>query len=91
MNLLLSQLHAARKRKLCNSALSTLLIIQDEPVALGRIAEILGLSVASTTGIADKLEKKFYVTRQPAPNDRRKRLLTITPQGQAALEAIQEL
>lgn len=47
------------------------LIAHDAPLPMGRIAEILGVSVASTSGIVDRLERHGLVTREHRTDDRR--------------------
>lgn len=41
---------------------------------------------ASVTRMLDALQKKGYVLRQPAPDDRRKFLLVLTPSGKALID-----
>jgi len=47
------------------------LIAHDAPLPMGRIAEILGVSVASTSGIVDRLERHGLVAREHRTDDRR--------------------
>jgi DNA-binding MarR family transcriptional regulator len=47
------------------------LIAHEAPLPMGRIAEILGVSVASASGIVDRLERHDLVTRRHRTDDRR--------------------
>ena len=41
------------------------------PMSMGRVAELLGVSVASATGIVDRMEERDLVERRDSPTDRR--------------------
>ncbi len=47
------------------------LIGHEAPLPMGRIAEILGVSVASASGIVERLERHGLVVRQHRTDDRR--------------------
>ena len=47
------------------------LIAHEAPLPMGRIAEILGVSVASASGIVDRLERHGLVRREHRTDDRR--------------------
>ncbi len=47
------------------------LIEMHGPMSMGRVAELLGVSVASTTGIVDRMEEHGLVERKDSPTDRR--------------------
>ena len=47
------------------------LIAHEAPLPMGRIAEILGVSVASASGIVERLERHGLVVRQHRTDDRR--------------------
>ena len=47
------------------------LIAHDAPLPMGRIAEILGVSVASASGIVERLERHDLVVRRHRTDDRR--------------------
>lgn len=47
------------------------LIAHEAPLPMGRIAEILGVSVASASGIVDRLERHRLVVREHRTDDRR--------------------
>jgi DNA-binding MarR family transcriptional regulator len=41
------------------------------PMPMGRVAELLGVSVASATGIVDRMAERDLVSRKGSPTDRR--------------------
>jgi DNA-binding MarR family transcriptional regulator len=53
---------------------------KDGPM-LSEIGQVIGVDNSAVTGLADRLEKAGYVTREPNPGDRRAWHLRITPQG----------
>jgi DNA-binding MarR family transcriptional regulator len=48
-----------------------LLIAHEAPLPMGRIAEILGVTVASASGIVERLERHGLVVRRHRTDDRR--------------------
>src|SRR5512137_1832926 len=48
---------------------------------LSEIGQVIGVDNSAVTGLADRLEKAGYVTREPNPGDRRVWHLHLTPQG----------
>jgi len=63
----------------------------DEPLRMSTIAERLILSKGGTTKVVDRLEAKGLVARSQDPTDRRALVVAITPEGTAALEAVQPI
>jgi DNA-binding MarR family transcriptional regulator len=53
--------------------------------SLSDVAEHLGLALPSVSKLIDKLVARSLITRESAPDDRRRMVLTLTPDGQAAL------
>jgi DNA-binding MarR family transcriptional regulator len=51
------------------------------PMTLSEIAEAHGVDAPYATIIVDRLESLGLVTRQPHPDDRRRKLVTLTPAG----------
>jgi DNA-binding MarR family transcriptional regulator len=47
------------------------LLEADGPMTMGRLAESLGISVASATGVVDRMEERHLVVRRPDADDRR--------------------
>jgi DNA-binding MarR family transcriptional regulator len=55
------------------------------PLTLRELAEVIGADAPYTTTIVDKLEEHGYVERLPHPEDRRRKLVTLTPAGHEAI------
>ena len=53
----------------------------DGPIPMGRLAEALDVSVASMTGIVDRMENRGYVERRHEADDRRVVLVQATETG----------
>ena len=51
------------------------------PVAMGQLAETLACDKSNVTGLVDRLESKGLIRRQPSAEDRRLRVLDLTPAG----------
>ncbi|WP_219106101.1 MarR family winged helix-turn-helix transcriptional regulator [Austwickia sp. TVS 96-490-7B] len=51
------------------------------------LAQSLGLSLAATTALIDRLESAGHVSRRPHPGDRRKTVLQLTEQARATSRA----
>jgi DNA-binding MarR family transcriptional regulator len=60
---------------------------QEGPLRSTDIASFFGLSPRTVTDAIDGLERDGMVVRKPDLNDRRARLVAITPAGKLALEA----
>lgn len=59
----------------------------DGPLTAAELATRLQITSASATELVDRLEKTTYARRQPHPQDRRKRLVTLTDPGRHAVHA----
>ena len=57
------------------------LIEPGRPVPMGRLAETLSCDASNVTGLVDRLESRGLVRRQPSPQDRRVKVLQLTPTG----------
>ncbi|MGQ0778679.1 MAG: MarR family winged helix-turn-helix transcriptional regulator [Pseudonocardiales bacterium] len=55
------------------------------------IADRLSMTTASVTGLLDRLADSGYLVRNPNPRDRRSILITLTDEGQRALQALFDL
>src|SRR2546421_3004322 len=53
----------------------------ERPIAMGRIAEALACDASNVTGLVDRLESRGLVRRQPSAEDRRSKVLELTPAG----------
>jgi MarR family transcriptional regulator, organic hydroperoxide resistance regulator len=57
------------------------LIEPGRPLPMARIAEILACDASNVTGLVDRLESRGLVERCPAADDRRVKVLVLTPTG----------
>ncbi|MFG2330718.1 MarR family winged helix-turn-helix transcriptional regulator [Streptomyces sp. NPDC048604] len=65
-----------------------LLSLESEPVTIGRVAELTGLTTGSATRLVDRLERAGYVARRRDAEDRRKVLVAPVPERMAELGAL---
>lgn len=61
------------------------------PSRLTEIAEHFAFAPRSITEAVDNLERDGLAAREPDPTDRRAKLVTITPAGQAAIDATKKV
>jgi DNA-binding MarR family transcriptional regulator len=59
--------------------------LRDGPMTLTQLAQRNGVDAPYATLIVDKLEAHGLVERQPHPDDRRRKLVTLTPAGHEAI------
>jgi len=57
------------------------LIEPDRPVPMGRVASTLACDASNVTGLVDRLESRGLVRRSPSDEDRRVKVLRLTPAG----------
>jgi DNA-binding MarR family transcriptional regulator len=57
------------------------------PMSMGRVAELLGVSVASATGIVDRMEERGLVERRDSRSDRRVVEVHIGPRAHELFDA----
>ena len=60
----------------------------DEPKPMREVAEYLSCNSSNLTGITDRLEDRKLVQRTADPNDRRIKLLVLTPEGEKLREEV---
>jgi DNA-binding MarR family transcriptional regulator len=65
--------------------------LEDRPRTLRELAEANGLDAPYVTLIVDKLEDHGLVERRPHPDDRRRKLVTLTSAGHAAIATANEI
>jgi DNA-binding MarR family transcriptional regulator len=53
----------------------------ERPVSMGRLAETLACDASNVTGLVDRLESRGLVVRRPSKDDRRVKVLHLTPAG----------
>ena len=82
-------LAVATTHKLSYNSLRALChLSRKSPLTVGQIAKHLRISKAAVTHIGDKLHKLGLAIRSHGQDDRRNIILTITPEGTAALKSI---
>ena len=70
--------------------LHVLTVVQmDGPLPVSELARVLGVSVASATGIISRMEERGLVRRTRGAADRRVVTVELTPAGTAALDQIE--
>src|SRR5437667_6840571 len=57
------------------------LIEPDRPIPMGELAEALACDASNVTGLVDRLESRGLVRRRPSAEDRRVKVLELTPAG----------
>ena len=57
------------------------LIEPGRPLPMSRLADTLSCDASSVTGLVDRLESRGLVRRRSSPQDRRVRVLQLTPTG----------
>lgn len=58
---------------------------------IGGLANRLGVTYATSSGVADALERKRLIRRAPLPEDQRVITLGLTPQGEARAEMLEDV
>ncbi|WP_090709038.1 MULTISPECIES: MarR family transcriptional regulator [unclassified Beijerinckia] len=64
------------------------IVLKHGPMTAGRLAEDSSLTTGAITGVVDRLEKKGFVRRVAAPQDRRKTMIEVVPEGVRQIEQI---
>jgi DNA-binding MarR family transcriptional regulator len=60
-----------------------------KPQTMGQIAQALGVTLGSVTGLIDGLVERDLVRRDEDPGDRRQKLARLTPKAQARLRRME--
>ena len=68
-----------------------LLLFTNGPERMGTIASALGVSLATATGVVDRLVEKDMVTREGDPNDRRIVLIRLSDKGEQIITGLWQL
>src|SRR5437764_1778905 len=64
------------------------LIEPGRPVPMGRLADTLSCDASNVTGLVDRLERRGLVERRPSAEDRRVKVLELTPTGSRIRELL---
>jgi DNA-binding MarR family transcriptional regulator len=68
--------------------LHVLTILEDGPLSMSHLAQGLDVSVASATGIVDRMEERKLVARRSHPDDRRVVIVQVTRRGSTVFRAL---
>ncbi|ENN86152.1 transcriptional regulator, MarR family [Rhizobium freirei PRF 81] len=79
---------ALRPFGLTNGQFSLMMSLNRQaPASMGSVTALLAIDQTTLTAALKPLERRGWVSIMPNPNDRRARLLSLTPSGKAALAA----
>jgi DNA-binding MarR family transcriptional regulator len=88
--------HAARmaalgsKTKLSPGVIKTLVrLASNDGVSMGEMARGLGVDPSYITALVDDLDERGLAAREPSPEDRRVKIIVLTPAGRKLAEEIQ--
>jgi len=82
-------LHSASKRMEANLGVTGLqrfairMLGRFPTISAGRLAELLFVHPSTLTGVLRRLEERGYIVRRADPNDARRALFALTPEGRA--------
>ena len=62
-------------------------LLHKGPLTIGEIQSRVPLALGSMTAAVDRLEKKDLLLRTPSPEDRRARVLKLSPKGRAVVQS----
>lgn len=61
-------------------------LLHKGPLTIGEIQTRVPLALGSMTAAVDRLEKRGLILRTPSPDDRRARVLKLSPKGRAVVQ-----
>nr|MDT0664909.1 MarR family transcriptional regulator [Micromonospora sp. DSM 115978] len=64
--------------------------VDDQPTTVSALAKRLDVSKQGAAQIVDDMERRGYLLRTPDPDDRRARLVALSPRGRQALDAARQ-
>jgi DNA-binding MarR family transcriptional regulator len=65
-------------------------LIAEQPMPMGQLAGALSCDASNVTGLVDRLESRGLVQRSPSEEDRRVKVLSLTPLGARLRAALLE-
>lgn len=74
-----------------SQALSLLMLAERGPMSISALQAGVGRSQAATSHLVEQLEKRGLVTRETDPEDRRRRVVQIAPEGRRAVGRVEEV
>jgi DNA-binding MarR family transcriptional regulator len=77
---------AASGHQLTAMQAKLLMLVAAEPQPMRRLAEVFHCDPSNVTGIADRLERRGLVVREPSPDDRRVKNVTLTSAGRGVVD-----
>ena len=66
------------------------LLEPDRPMPMGQLADALSCDASNVTGLVDRLESRGLLQRRPSAEDRRGKVLSLTPLGARLRAALLE-
>lgn len=88
--LMAAELPVLRAHDLTMWGYIVLVSLDDEPMRTqAALAQSIGADKTRIIGVLDDLQQRGLIRRQPDPEDRRARLLSLTPQGRRLRESAQ--
>lgn len=82
---------ASQVLDMSHARVKALLRLASAPAALRTLAQDLLIDAPYTTVVVDDLERRGLVTRTVNPDDKRTKVVTVTPAGRAAAEQAQQI
>ncbi|MHC0432800.1 MarR family winged helix-turn-helix transcriptional regulator [Streptomyces sp. O3] len=76
----------------CPPAAAAVLVVLDKhgEMRIGRLAELLAIDMSVTSRHVAHVAERGWIDRSPAPDDRRSRILRLTPAGRELLAALSD-
>jgi len=78
----------AEKYGMTGIQLGALYKISENQVSMGKVAQMLHCDASNATGIVDRLVALDLVTRQECAQDRRSKILAVTPHGASIIHEV---
>src|ERR1700722_2724357 len=82
-------IHIAEKHNLTVMQMYTLCLLEsDKSIPMNFLSGMLNCDASNVTGIVDKLFQNKFIKREENPDDRRAKMVTLTPKGVKLCEKI---
>ncbi len=84
-------MNIAEKYKLTVMQMYTLCLLEaDTSIPMNSLSGMLQCDASNVTGIVDRLFHQKYIKREENPNDRRSKMITLTPKGAKLCEKLSQ-